>query len=152
MPVVARPDAAVPMLEILERRLATVDRGATSQGIYILIHGDRAVYVGSSGNVWKRVRTHAANARLRPDSPKSMQFDRAIWFPVDGTPYGRMIREGNLIRILAPVHNKTAPIFLASLEIGMLTKLGILGHPDVKAGKSRWRERMVSLGYRWERV
>lgn len=131
-------------LEIIEQRLAIVDRAANRPGIYILLLRDQAVYVGTSSNVWKRVRTHVSNARLRPDHQNSMRFDRAVWFPVDGTPYHRAIREGNLIRVLAPQCNKSARIFYQPIEIGMLRKLGILGHPDVKDGKARWQRRVSS--------
>lgn len=65
-------------------------------GIYVLFHGQEAVYVGQSRNVLKRITGHAENGR---------QFDSFFAIPCLECDLDKM--EQHYINVLRPVGNKT---------------------------------------------
>lgn len=76
----------------IERQRA---RGSTA-GVYLLLQGDRIVYVGSSEDMPTRVVAHRSNGR---------QFDRAYYISVPGAK-DRARLEAILIATLRPEQNR----------------------------------------------
>jgi hypothetical protein len=72
-------------------------------GVYLLLDGSEVVYVGQSGDIAGRVRTH------RREGKKC--FERAVWFPVFGGSE-RLRVEGILILLLTPKHNRSVALGL----------------------------------------
>lgn len=88
-----------PYVEILDidrlLSLPSIDGGARRPGIYFLFDGRELKYIGSSGNVRKRVDAH--------DKGGAFYFDRARYLPV-AWPWHLAI-EGLYIRHYKPPHN-----------------------------------------------
>lgn len=104
-------------------RPATFGERPRFVGVYLLICGQRVVYVGQSIDVEERIYTHKHNRN-------SVRFGRALWFPVrveDLDAY-----EGALIRALLPHGNSTAPRHRGR-DNEVLRALGLPEHVDEHA-------------------
>ena len=74
-------------------------------GVYILLQGEEIVYVGQSGDIAGRLRTHRREGKK--------QFDAARWYPVwSGSE--RLRAEGVLILLCAPRYNRAIALGLRS--------------------------------------
>jgi hypothetical protein len=81
--------------EKLERERVRLRRKQPDAGVYLLIHGDNIVYIGSSLNTARRIADHRRNGR---------PFDRAY---VIGTAEDeREALEAILIRSIQPAQNR----------------------------------------------
>lgn len=88
----------------LGKHCREIDISSARAGIYILIDGPDAVYVGSSRDIEVRVQQHIKHNDPRMDA---IRFDRAFALALPVAVHCHY--EGALIRGLRPKYNGTAP-------------------------------------------
>lgn len=106
-----RVDVAPPHLV---HRCIEIDLATLTSGVYLLMRGNRIVYIGSSVSVAGRLGSHGREGRK--------DFNRAVFLPCREDE--RLDIEGALIRFFMPEYNGAAPGYTGK-DDAVLANLGL---------------------------